>query len=98
MKRRSFIQASLATLGSAAVAPAAAEGAREVYELRSYSLATAKQPVLDRYLEKAFLPALKRYGIGPVGVFAEKPERDQVKVHVLAVHPSTDSIAALPGR
>jgi hypothetical protein len=75
MKRRSFLQASFATLGTAATASAAAEAAEpkagELYELRAYSLPAAKQPILDRYLSQALIPTLKRYGIGPVGVFVE---------------------------
>jgi hypothetical protein len=101
MKRRSFIQASVATLGTAAVGAtveAAETRARELYELRTYSLKAARQPILDRYLSRAYLPALKRFGIGPVGVFVEKVSEDQSKVHVLIVHPSADSVVALPDR
>jgi hypothetical protein len=102
MKRRSFLKASVVTVGSAAAgsAPAAdpAPEAREFYELRAYSLAAAKQPALDAYLSRAFIPALRRYGIGPVGAFTEKVGQDQTKVYVLAVHPSADSVASLPAR
>jgi hypothetical protein len=86
---------------TAAGVPAADEGGPkvgELYELRVYSLPAAKQPALDRYLGEAFIPALKRYGIGPVGAFAEEPEKDQVKLHVLIVHPSAASAVTLPAR
>jgi hypothetical protein len=102
MKRRSFIQKSVATLGTAAAGTTLAEGAEakaaELYELRGYALKASRQPLLDRYLSQAFLPTLKRYGIGPVGVFVEKPEADPLKVYVLIVHPSADSVAALSAR
>jgi hypothetical protein len=101
MKRRSFLQTSLAALGSAAAAGAAGgdkPGTREVYELRVYSLAAAKQPILDRYLSKALFPALKRFRIGPAGAFVEKLPQDQLKVYVLIVHPSAESVATLAGR
>ncbi len=101
MKRRSFIQASLATVCSAAaVAPATAAEpkGKSVYELRTYSLKAAKQPVLETYLEKAFLPALKRLTIGPVGVFVEKLEQEAVKVYVLIVYPSADQVVSLSTR
>ena len=101
MRRHSFIQASLATAFSApAAAPAAGEQhqGRSVYELRTYSLKVAKQPVLEAYLRKAFMPAVKRLGIGPVGVFVEKDKDQAVNVFVLIVHPSADSVAALSGR
>jgi hypothetical protein len=101
MKRRSFIKSSLAALGTSAVA-AAAFGAeqkgKELYELRVYSLAAGKQPVLDRYLGGAYLPALKRAGGGPVGVFWEDADKGQRKAYVLTVHPSADHVAALPAR
>jgi hypothetical protein len=102
MKRRSFLQSSVAALGAAATGAttvdAADAPAGEVYELRVYSLAAAKQPVLDRYLGEAFIPVLKRLGIGPVGVFVEKSAPDSLKVYVLIVHPSADRVASLPAR
>jgi hypothetical protein len=102
MKRRSFIQMSVATLGTAAAGASGAGGAEakaaELYELRAYSLKAAGQPVLDRYLGQAFLPTLKRYGIGPVGVFVEKAEADPPRVFVLIVHPSADSVVTLSAR
>lgn len=102
MNRRSFVQTSLGTLGTAA-AGAVAVGApeqktRELYDLRTYSLPAAKQEILDRYLSRAFLPALKRYGIGPVGVFEEKVGEDQRKLYVLIVHPSADHVVTLSAR
>jgi hypothetical protein len=102
MKRRSFITSSLAALGSSAVAAsttsAEAPKGQEVYELRVYSLPTAKQPILDRYLSTALIPALKRLGCGPVGVFGEDAGPDQRKVYVLIVHPSAEHVLAWPGK
>src|SRR5262245_36534466 len=102
MKRRSFLRASFATLGTAAAAAATADAAEptagELYELRAYSLAAAKQPVLDKYLGQAFIPTLKRYGIGPVGAFVEQAGPGQVKVYVLIVYPSPDHVATLSAR
>ena len=94
----------MATTLSAAAGASHAAGAEprseEFYELRAYSLPAAKQPMLDRYLSKSFLPALKRYGIGPVGVFLEKEEagKGPPKVFVLIVHPSAESVVTLAGR
>jgi len=102
MKRRSFVQASLAMLGSVTAGAAAAPGAKptpgELYELRVYTLNGAKQPILNDYLHKAFLPALKRLGVGPVGVFVEKGGADQARVYVLIVYSSADQVATLPAR
>lgn len=101
MKRRSFMQTSLAALGTTALAAAggaAEEKATELYELRVYSLPAAKHALLDHYLGQAFVPTLERYGIGPVGVFVDKPEKDQLKVYVLTVFTSADQAAGLPAR
>jgi hypothetical protein len=102
MKRRSFLQTSLLSAGATAVAAvgvAAAENkAGELYELRTYSLPAKKQEILDRYLSRALLPALKGYGIGPVGVFVEKADKDPLKVYVLIVHSSAEQVAALSAR
>jgi hypothetical protein len=101
MKRRTFLQASVVSLGVAAdvaAAPADKPASGELYELRVYSLKSAKQPILEDYLRKAFLPALKRLGIGPVGVFLEKGSDGQSKVYVLIVHHSAEQFASLGAR
>ncbi len=98
MKRRSFLQSSLAVLGTAAAAPGAEPTPGELYELRVYTLKAGKRPLLDDYLRKAFLPGLKRLGVGPVGVFMEKGSDDPIKVHVLIVHSTADKFAGLSTR
>src|SRR5437660_1617791 len=98
MQRRSFVQASLATACSAAATAPAAAAERQgnpVYELRIYSLKPGKQPVLDSYLSKASIPALKRLGIGPVGVFVEKGKDGGTTVYTLIVYPSADAVTGL---
>lgn len=98
------MQTSLAALGATTATPAAAEHkTRELYELRVYSLPAKKQDALDSYLSRAFLPTLKRYGIGPVGLFVEKLDEDRRKVsvrkvYVLIVHSSTEHVVALSTR
>lgn len=72
--------------------------AGEFYELRTYTLKAAKQPQLDTYLGKAYLPALARLGIGPVGVFTEPGSNDTVSVVVLTVLTSPAQIAELPAK
>lgn len=43
---------------------------KEYYQLITYSLKDeAQEQAVDTYLEKAFLPSLKRYGIQNVGIF-----------------------------
>jgi hypothetical protein len=104
MKRRSFVQSSLAAFGAVAAADSFAPSATaeekpgEIYELRVYSLPAAKQSILDQYLSEAFIPALHRFGIGAVGVFGEPVEKGSLKVYVLIVHPSADSVVGLTPR
>jgi hypothetical protein len=102
MERRSFVQASLLTVGtltaSRAVAADSKPSSSELYELRLYHLKAGKQAIFDDYMSKAFIPALKRFGIGPVGVFADKPDGDKMNVYVLIVHHSADQIATLSTR
>src|SRR5262249_1932159 len=98
MERRSFMQASVASAFAVASATADERKTREHYELRAYSLKPAKLPLLDQYLSKAFIPTLKRYGLGPVGVFVDKSSPEQSKVYVLIVYPSVDRCASLSAR
>lgn len=104
MKRRNFLQNTLAAcVGAAALetsaqAATAASGGRDVYELRVYTLKPAKKTLLDDYLSKAFIPAVKRAGSGPVGVFSEAVSPDQIAVYVLIVHSSAEQVVALPAK
>jgi len=100
MERRTFVGASVATLCSAATGITAdpRPGARELYELKTYTLKPAKQPVLDDYLGKAFVPSVRRLGVGPVGIFTEPAEKDVVRVTVLVVHNDAESVVTLPAR
>ena len=110
MKRRTFLQSSAAhaVIGSAALAgfstaasagPAPLPaGTREYYELRTYTLNAAKKPVLDAYLGKAFIPAVRQSGSGPVGVFSETLPDGKLAVHVLIIFQSGDSAATLAAR
>jgi hypothetical protein len=102
MKRRAFLQTSIATVGSTMVSTAsAAEAERkpeQLYELRAYTLPTGKQTVLFDYLSKALLPALKRDGMGPTGVFTEKGSGESARVYVLMVSPSADQLVSLSAR
>ena len=48
--------------------------AREYYQLKVYSFDTdAQMAITDSYLKDAFIPALKKLAIGPIGVFKPRP-------------------------
>ena len=101
MKRRTFLKTSVtasATAAASIAASAAAQPGPEYYELRTWSLKVAKQPLLDAYLRRALLPALKRLGLGPVGVFAEPQPNDEVKVHALITYAAPEQFATLSAR
>lgn len=73
---------------------AAKKPAREIYELRTYVLdAAGDHALIGTYLEKALIPALRRLGAGPVGVFTELPPAKPPKIprppmlHVLIPYP-----------
>jgi hypothetical protein len=70
---------------------------RQYLELRTYHLKAAEDiAAIDSYMEHALLPALKRQGIGPVGVFAkdeQEPERSP-KVYMLIPYDSMEQFAA----
>jgi len=71
---------------------------KEFYELRIYTLADdAQEAITDIYLEKAFLPALKRSNVKNIGVFKFKPEiQDSIqKIFVLYPIGSTNQLVQL---
>lgn len=63
-----------------------AETSREYYQLKIYSFEDQDQvATTDKYLRDAYLPALKKQGIEPVGVFKLKPSEtdSSLKTYVL---------------
>lgn len=79
-------------------ASTATTASREYYELRTYTLKPEKLPLLDEYLEKAFIPALKRLGIGPVGAFSESISPEKTALTLLIVFQSADQPLTLAQR
>lgn len=72
---------------------------REVYELRSYRLVNGPmRERLDTYLRDAFIPAARRAGSGPVGVFTVTIGPDAPSLYVLVPHPTIADFVAMPGR
>lgn len=107
MNRRSFLAtAATATLTASTAMPpdaraAAAPGGftREFYELRRYHLRRGpKQKVFDDYLRLAWLPAMGRLGIGPIGVFSVMLGPESPSTWVLVPYASLDQFASIPAR
>jgi hypothetical protein len=108
MERRSFLGGALLASAQGASGPTAhqAVGASssgkvlrpEVYELRQYRVRIGHQPGrLREYLQSAALPALKRLGHGPIGVF-EPTVGELPALVVLIPHPNLESVASLSAR
>ena len=75
---------------------------RDIYELRIYHIENQEQErILDNYLENAFLPALHRAGIKPVGVFkpllSDKAEAGK-KIYVFIPYRNISQYMELPGK
>lgn len=101
MKRRTFLTSSLAASGlalSPVLRTGAAESsdkpAREYYELRRYHLRRGpKQKLFDDFYRQAYLPAMNRIGVGPIGVFNVATGPDSPSAYVLVPHKSLESFA-----
>ena len=107
MRRREFLASSLAASAmTASESPTTRAGGRTAnqstpayYELRQYHLRRGPQVKLtDDFLREAAVPAWKRLGIGPVGVFNTMIGSDTPTVYVLIPHLSLDSVAATTAR
>ena len=102
--RRSLLAG--AALGGVAIASTEARAQRgtaaaspEIYELRTYRLVNGPmRGRLDTYLKDAFIPAARRAGCGPVGVFTVAIGPGAPAVQVLVPHPSIADFLALPDR
>src|SRR5438105_780001 len=96
MERRTFVAATVGSLCAAGTVLGAdpKSEAPELFELRTYTIKPAKLPLLEDYLAKAFIPTLRRLGVGPVGAFSDVAEKDLRRVFVLIVHKNADSVTS----
>ena len=89
MKRRTFLSSTIAC-GSLASLPAmtlAADDskARQLIELRTYTIKPDKQKLFDEYAEKALIPALNRLGAKSVGVLIENLPAPRPPIYFIVV-------------
>lgn len=107
MQRRKFLKTSIAAAGAGALASAlnasAAEKGegtmREFYELRLYHLRKGpKQKLFDDFYKDAAIPAMRRAGTGPVGVFNVMTGPDSPTMYVLITYPSLEVFATATDR
>jgi hypothetical protein len=72
---------------------------REYYELRLYHLHRGRQQTrFENYLQAAWLPAMNRLGISPVGVFNVMVGPENPTLYVLIPHKSLESCAGIWSR
>ena len=109
MNRRTFVGTAAAGAAAWAAGARAAGGdaARQLIELRTYAFASEeKLGAFAKFLADAFVPALNRCGIRPVGAFrmrkADNPktpmEADPLSALVLLPHADAASVLGLPER
>ena len=92
MQRRRFLFSSLAASVLGTAAPAA--GGREYYELRRYHLVSGpQQKMMSAFLAEAFIPAMNRLNMNPIGVFDLYLGPETPAVYVLLPSPSLDVLA-----
>jgi hypothetical protein len=98
MKRRKFLQSSLAVNAgiAATIVPATAANndaaPKEVYEWREYEMRFgADQKQLENYFQTALIPALNKHGVKTVGVFKEWRPSDPAKFYLLTPYSSLDN-------
>jgi len=90
--RRQFLASSLAASALTAQQNSGTK-AREYYELRRYSLQRGVQPKLaDAFLQQAFIPALNRLSIAPVGVFSADIGPESPSLYVLMPSASVETL------
>lgn len=109
MKRRSFVKASLLTTSVTGIASlvskvAAEENyakkpAKELYELREYTLKdAAQQKLVEDYFQQAAIPALNKYGSKKIGVFTEMKPEKQTKIYAIIPYKSMKDFMEVPGK
>jgi len=108
MNRREFVASSLtAGLTGATAMPSLAEteialaepNAREYYELRQYHVWRGNMANrLDDYLKNAYVPAMRRLGAGPIGVFNVMIGDDSPTVYVLTPYKTAEAALTLTSR
>ncbi len=82
--------AGLASVSGLRQARAAEDAnARDVYELRQYQITEEQKPGFDQFMREAFIPAMNRMGVSPVGVFY--PMRDISPAYVLLRYASLEA-------
>jgi hypothetical protein len=102
MERRDFLTT---TLGASILASSASDGlaqgkpaaaAAPYFIWRQYTLRSGPQTQrMTAFLKEAYMPALGRLGVKPVGVFNVSIGASSPTIHIFSPHPSADAAIAL---
>lgn len=93
-----FLLLSIAMLPTA---PSVTAESPQYYEIRTYLLGEqGDAESIHEYLRDAFVPAMNRQGVEPIGVFhnAAEDESDSPRIVVVIPHESADSIPVCKGK
>ena len=87
MNRMIFAMIGVTLLAASAHVALADDGA-QYYEVRSYLLSDGSDTdAIDSYLRDAYLPALGRLGIGPIGVLTNSPNDQSRSSRIVVMIP-----------
>jgi hypothetical protein len=104
MQRRDFLSASLAASALALTREAAAQptpaaqpaSAPEYYQIRRYQLHSGPQTALTQsYFADALIPALTRFGLGPIGAFQADIGSQSPAYYLLIPAASVEALAQI---
>ncbi len=98
MHRRQLLGTTLLAAAGSASAAGDRPAGRQWYELRTIRLRTGQPKAVNAYLSEAALPAWRRLGVGPVGVFETTIGPEMPSLVVLLPLDSPAALATLPAR
>lgn len=90
---------TISSVLSATLTAFSQQDGRDIYEIKVYHIENKDQEKqVDQFLEKAYLPALKRAGIDDVGVFKPIEGRDDFgkNIYVFVPYKSMDQLLTVP--
>jgi hypothetical protein len=99
MQRREFLASALAAsaLTSLSARSAEPQAPRQFFELRQYHLRRGpKQKVFDDFFRDAALPAYRRAGLGPIGVFQVMVGPESPTAYVLFTFKTLEELVTAP--
>lgn len=83
-----LLASMMVSMASSATAQSDSPAAKQFYEIRHYTIIDdASEAALDAYFKDALVPALKRQGVGPVGVLVSAPQDENKQRRFVVIMP-----------